>query len=200
MRNKQNIRLLFNPFIKMAGSKAAFIGLIALIISSWLNSVYNVHLGGVIDIYLVKNLSLKTAVSENLVIVASLVIVFGLILYFLKGLRFRIIDIVGLVLFSRIPFVLAPFIGSLIPKEKLQHLLKAAENISSPQGLEEIQNELVLISLIGFVMLLLVVLFIIWLYNAFVLLNNEKSLKVNLLFAVGLVVSEIVSKIIITFI
>jgi hypothetical protein len=200
MKNKQTIRLLFNPFIKIAGTRAAFIGLIVLGISSWLNSVYNIHLGGVVDIYMVKEVSLITAVSENLIIVASLAIVFGLLVFFLKGLRFRLVDLIGLILFSRIPFVLAPFISSLIPQEKLQNLLEAVENISGPQGLAAVQNELILISFIGLLMLLLVVFFIIWLYNAFVLLCNQKGLKINILFVAGLIISEIISKTIISLI
>lgn len=200
MKTKNQLKLFFNPFVKIAGYRAALIGLIVLGFSSWLNSLYNVHLGGIIDIYLVKSVSLKIAALENIIIVGSLIIVCGFLLYIFRGFRFRIIDLLGLILFSRIPFVLAPLIAVSIPEKKLQRLLEAAENISGPQGLEGILNELVLISLIGFVMLLLIVLFIIWLYNAFVLLSNDKGLKVNLLFIVGLIVSEIVSKIIISFI
>lgn len=172
--------LLFNPFTRIAGSKALATGLVIMIASALIGAYSGTYFDGAIDIHPIPAFNVINALIFMMGGYIALVVVFylfGVILA--KGVRF--VDIAGTVAFARWPYIIAALSGFLLgaPKD-IQAILLA---MRTPAG--TIASILILVAAIWTVALL---------YKAYKVSTGLKGAKCTISFIVGLIVAEVLSK------
>jgi hypothetical protein len=108
-----NSRLFFNPFTQIAGFKSFIIGIVGLLITTFLAFITGTHFNGFLNIDFAKDSHYWVYLIENLTnwLFLSVFLHFsGLIL---SHSKIRVIDTFGTTLFSRIPLILAPLIRTI---------------------------------------------------------------------------------------
>lgn len=189
-----NWTIFWNPFKCYETKKMLVLGLVFFFIGSWLASQFDFTFDGVLDLHSVAKVNLVRALQENAINVALLsvlVFVVGIII----NSRTRVVDVLNAVLIFRIPFYVAILFSSIPFVRKAQEgILENLKDLSHFQ-LEALQ----IITLLAFslVILLLLTYAIILLFNGFKTATNAKTWQHYILFAVALLVAEIVSKILI---
>ncbi len=162
-------KLLFNPFTRIAGTKSLIVGLIALLITSFLAYLTGTHFYGfyIINaknsdfwVYLVENIS-------NWLFISVFLFVSGLI--FSKS-KIRAIDIFGTTLLSMIPLIIVPVVR-LIP------------------GLQTFATQSFARYAFGLVSIIAVIWTISLLFNAYKVSSNLKNEKLIISFIVCLVLA-----------
>jgi len=173
---------LFNPFHKIAGAKALFMGLvfaiITLIIAPFSYSAFDSALG--FHKAQFENWWSYTAV--NCISWISLVFVYCIAAILFSKTKFRLVDIVGTTLLARAPLLIIAIIAFYLPelhKEDIQHL-------------DEFH-----LSFIAIIALISIVLCTIWmvalLFNAYRVSLNIKGNKAIWTFILTLLCAEILS-------
>ena len=175
-------KYLFNPFIYLAGGKALLIGFVAMTLTLVIASYSNTHFDGAIDAHIGLNTSFSVYVLEQFIAWGSLVLVFNVMAMILSKSNFRFIDIAGTLALSRTPMLLIALIG-FVPA--LQNI-----NITKPEPAMIVLSLVLLIPLIWAIALM---------YNAFSISVNLKGTTAIVGFVVGLLLSEILSKVLIHF-
>ena len=186
-------KLLFNPFIKVAGSRALVYGLIIILLSSLIAYFSHTCFDGIIDVHFSSYRLLSVKIFEGLLNWASLSIVFYFISLLITGSSVRFIDVTGTMALSRFPMLISALIGFVMMKNK------AAEYLS--WKLLNIGDEITLHIgdiIVFLISLILVLICIIWtvalMYNAFKVSANAKGQKSIIAFIIGLIISEILVK------
>ncbi len=190
------MRHFWNPFYKLAGWKALISGLIALAILGLLGGYFDAHFDGVIDMHVAKEVSYGTAFFESVVNWLVLVVIWGIAAIILYGFRFRFIDLLGIMAFVRIPFIILPPLAYVFSiKETIDELTTMTLEHSAEFSMEPLAS----FSFVAFVILSLavIILSVIWMYNGFKLLSNSKGVRLNVTFIAGLIVGELLSKVLI---
>lgn len=184
MKNK--IKLLYNPFEKIAGWKAFAIGFPIILISVFIaydagslfwRSTNLTFLDGksLFDAYLWHGLSLLT--------MCVCFYIMGLILA--KSIRLQ--DIVGFVLLARIPYLFMALISYLFTEEDLMFLLSSLGDMNIESLLPLISR----ISIMALVSIIVLVWYIALLYNGYRVSTGLKGWKCIWSFIVALVFADI---------
>lgn len=187
--------LLFNPFLKIAGVKALVVGLIFVIISSLFAFYFQTHFDGVLDVHYGEIKLWWIPFVENGINILSLFLVFYILGAILTRGRLRWIDILGTTVLARFPLVLMPFgnIGG--------HLQNIGESfVKNPSQLSELKVDVGQITfLICFVILSICIMiwYVALLFNAYKISTNLKQGKLIVSFIAGLLLAEIISKVVI---
>lgn len=189
------IQKLFNPFIQIAGAKSVIIGLLFLTLSSTLAAFFNTRFDGIIDAHYNKHQSFYVSYLDNLInitVLTSVFFGFGAILT--KG-RTRFIDILGTTMLSRFPL-------SIIPLFNIQNQSgiigeKIIQSITHPYAMQLTQFEWIYLIISGIISLLLTIWFIVLLFKAYKISTNLKGANLIVSFILGIIIAEILSKIII---
>ena len=177
---------LFNPFVYLAGSRALFLGLIAMLATSFIGYYSHIHFDGVIDIHLGSITSMNYFL-EQVIDLGTIVV-----LFFIGGLIFsrssiRLIDVAGTLALARWVMIFPAIIGFFIsaptaPPHTIEGILKT------------LTPGMVVFGLFG-------VVFGIWMialmYYAFTVSCNMKGGKATAIFIAVLVIAEIMSSFII---
>jgi hypothetical protein len=189
------MRHFWNPFYKLAGWKAFIPGLIALAVLGLFGGYFDTHFDGVIDLHVAEEVPFGTAFLENIINWLVLIIVWGIAAVILNGYRFRSIDLIGIMGFVRIPFIVIPPLAYLFSIKDIIDNITAMALDQSELSLEPLAS----LDFVAFVILSLavIILSVIWMYNGFKLLSNSKGVRLNVTFIIGLIVSELLSKVII---
>ena len=185
---RQLTTLLFNPFEKYSETVLLLFGIVFTALATLLGFYFDARFDGVLDMHFVKNVTLKEVVLDNLIAIFCLfVFLFGVAKFINSKTRF--IDILNIVLISRI----AIYLLTLSPKpsdELLKNLIQ--QNTASINSLD-----LSLLVFGGIMALLSLVWYIVLLYNGFKTASNAKKTLPIVLFAISIVVAEILSKVLI---
>lgn len=166
---------LYNPFNQIAGLKSLIIGLIGLLITTYLAFITGTHFNGLLNIDFAKDSDYWVFLTENIsnwLLISAFMYISGLIL---SKSKIRVIDIFGTTLLSRVPLIITPLIRTLPVFQSFMHQswqLYALEGVY-------------LISLIWTIILL---------FNAFTISCNLKSEKLIISFIVSMTLSEICTK------
>jgi len=169
---------LYNPFNRIAGFKSLIIGLVGLLITTYLAFKTGTHFNGLININFAKDSDYWLFFTENLsnwLFISTFMYTSGLIL---SKSKIRVIDIFGTILLSRIPLIIAPLIR-LIP-------LFQSFVIQSWQ----------MYFVIGFYLVSLIWTTIL-LFNAFKISCNLKNERLIISFIISMILSEICTKLVI---
>ncbi|MHA3789867.1 hypothetical protein ACX0HA_16790 [Flavobacterium hauense] len=183
-------KLLFNPFEKFDARALLFTGILITVIGSLLGYRYNARFDGVLDVHFSADVKYVEPFSDNVFNIAFLFIalyIFGRII----NKKVRPIDILATVMISRLPLYLVCFAN--VDGKLFIEAAKAFEN--GPNALSANPADLMVVAIIGLLMVPFLVWYIALLYNGFKIAVNAKTAKHNLLFALALIIAEILSKI-----
>ncbi|HET8573193.1 MAG TPA: YIP1 family protein [Edaphocola sp.] len=171
--------ILFNPFKKLAGSKALGIGLAILLVTAVIAGFSHCHFDGALDAHMGADLPAWVYYLEALIAWGITALVFYLTGVIFSTSKIRLVDVLGTTALARYPFFFMAILGFGMPEP------------TSSVGLP-FANTYIVISLLS-------VLIAIWnialLYHAFSVSCNLKKSKGVKAFIVALIVAEIISKI-----
>lgn len=186
MKNKFAWNLLFNPFTRIAGWQAFVLGLLFVLLTGIIGSYAGVAFDGVIDVHFIENLSMKDSfvlLAIDIVSIAVILFITGLII----SKRVRFVDILGTMVLARTPLILLAIFGLFVTP------VSAEEIVNNPMVI--LHNPgLILFSVIS---IPVVIWFIALMYNGFKVSTGAKGTKLIVGFIIGLIVAEIVSKVVI---
>jgi hypothetical protein len=188
--------LLFNPFEKYAGKEALISGIALAACAALLSSLFNTRFDGVLDIHFVAvDTSVKTALLDQLINLASLIVIFYILALAFGAKSTRLVDVAGTLALARAPFILAPFLNS----TGFMSAFSSKFEYITPGSMPEITASDIL-PLIPVILVLIVL--SIWMialsFNAWKVSTNLKGIKLIVSFIIGVLASEILSKTILT--
>lgn len=174
--------LLFNPFDRIAGSKALFAGIAVMAITAVCAYLTDTHYDGLLDIHVgYRGTAAMSFIEQFLVWMVSAN------LFFLSGKLFsksaiRYLDVAGTMALSRAPMILGCLVGLFFPDVNLV-------------GMKDFDPEtMTVIIALGFVSAIPVIWYVALMYNAFSVSCNLRGTRGIIVFTGTLIVSEIVSK------
>lgn len=186
MRNKFAWNLLFNPFIRIAGWQAFALGMLFVLLTGVIGAYAGVSFDGALDSHITEYLSMKDSFLFLGIDAVSIVVIF-----FITGLilsrQLRFVDILGTMVLARAPMILLAIFGLFVTP------VSSAEIIADPMVIL-LNPGLIIFSVIGVLTLIWVVALM---YNGFKVSTGIKGVRLTVGFIVGLIVAEVVSKILI---
>ncbi len=189
------IQKLFNPFVQIAGSKSLIFGLLFLLLSSTLAAFFNTRFDGILDAHYTKNQSFYLSYLDNLINISVITLIFfGFGSFLTKG-RTRFIDILGTSALARFPLFIIPLFN--IQNQSGLIGEKIIQSITKPNDIQLTQFEWIYLIISGIISLLLIIWYIALLFKAYKISTNLKGANLIVSFILGLVIAEIVSKILI---
>lgn len=184
MKNK--LKVLYNPFIQIAGWKAFFIGGLIVLISVIVACYGNQYYIGVANIHFVPDANLGYAfVSQAIGLFLIVVLFYFSGLLFSKGVRFQ--DVLGTVVLSRYPYIIPAFFGYFVDYDKMTNSISS---IISAQPTETL-NDWLLFIVIALIMLVIFIWYIALLWNAFRVSTDLKGIKGIIIFIITLLFADI---------
>jgi hypothetical protein len=179
---------LFSPFTYIAGAKALFTGWAIMLVTALICSYSHTHFDGVIDAHTGRITPVFLYFTEPLIDWACLVLILYIACLVFSRSATRFIDVAGTIALARWPLLFYSFVGfGLNPPPGIN------EHADANTMLQGITGPFIFFSIIGMV-------FIIWmialLYNAFSVSGNIKGGKATAVFIAGLIIAEVLSKII----
>lgn len=187
MKSNGFFGFMFNPFTRIAGWQAVGLGLAFVLLTGVIGTISNVSFDGVIDMHLTQQQTFFKSFSYLTIDIFSLVLVMYLTgLFISKGFRF--VDILGTMTLAKAPYII---------------LAVAGYFIESPDVAEILKNPYVIFQSVSFIILMLISLPVtIWsialMYNALKISCGVKGNKLTVAFVIAILVSEIISKILIS--
>lgn len=185
-------KFFYNPFESHSEKQLLLVGLVFTIIGSFLAMQFETRFDGMFDSHFANNLGYQPFL-DNLIAIACLVTVL-----FAAGkminTKTRFIDIVNTSLVSRVPLYLTCFFnaGGLL-SDVTEKLLQSA----SPADIDAISgSDLALLTIVGFLGIILLIWFFLLLWNGFKVATNARGIKHIAIFIVAILVGEAISKII----
>jgi hypothetical protein len=175
---QMKINYLYNPFTRIAGLKSLITGLFALLLTTYLSFWTGTHFNGLSNIDFAKDSGFIFFLVEHLSSWISISIFFYLSGLFLSKSKIRVIDILGTLLFARIPLIITPlirifpFFQSFVFQSWEMYLILG----------------IYLFSLIWTIILL---------FNGFKISCNLKNVKLITSFIISLIIAEITTRLII---
>jgi hypothetical protein len=178
---------LFNPFEKYDARPLLFIGLLAIPFGSLLAFLFGAHYNGALDMHVGQGTTFVLAFTENVFAIAFLFT--GLFIYsYIINKKTRPIDILSTVLIARIPLYVTTLAG-------IGGYMTALETTvnENPNALNEMPQELIPVLLISLLLIPLVIWFFALLYNGVKTASNLKTTQQKIMFAVTILIIEIIS-------
>jgi len=182
--NKNNFwQLVINPFTRIAGWQAFFVGLTFVAGSSIIGTYSGVNFDGVVDFHFAKDITLATSFAVSGISIFSITFcmwIAGLLI----SKNFRIIDILGTMTLAKAPMIILAIASFFATAPELNNILQ------KPQ---------ILLSDAGFVLLIILTIPVtIWsitlMYQGFKVSIGAKGQKVTSTFIVVMFLAEAVSK------
>lgn len=192
---KNNLKLLINPFQKIAGYQALTFGVIGLVISTILSWLSGCHYQGLMNFGPAPNSALWCFAMEHLIVWLIPVALFYIAGLIFSHAKIRFIDVLGTVAFAQLPLIIMnlfyffPVMQSML---LIFQDLQVEQNVSQIMALTEDpifikSTSLVLISLIFWVWAL------IWMYNALRVSCNFKGNKLVVIYIVSIIGGSIIT-------
>jgi hypothetical protein len=185
MKNKWNI--IWNPFTRIAGWQAFFLGTALVFLSAIIGKFANLNFDGAVDAHFYEGqLTLSHVLCVSLIDVLSVFVVMTIGAFILTK-NFRIIDILGTITLARAPFILLAIFGLFVTQPNLKEI---------------IENPMIILSykmfmIFGLFSLPVLVWYIALLYNAFKVSTGATGGKMIAIFISALLIAEIISKVLI---
>ncbi len=186
MKTNEFGSLIFNPFKRIAGWEAFGIGLVIAVLTTFTGNFAGIYFDGVIDMHFAENFdSLKSwlMIPVNIISISVIMWLAGITV----SKNFRFIDILGTMTLSRAPFLLIALASFFVKVPDLSGIM---------------QDPFVMFDSISFIIILIFTFpIIIWsvtlMYNAYKISTGASGQKLSISFIFGLIIAEIISKIII---
>lgn len=185
-------KILINPFEKLQENQLLSIGVFAMLLGSFIGSALNARFDGFLDLHFTHHTSFSTVLLDNLInTTSSILLLFGLGRYI--NSKTRLIDIINTILVSRIPFYLLPLFNlSGIISRASGLLIALSQNQISVQDIP--QFTFVFFIVFAFFTLIAIVWVVTLLFNGFKTACNSKTTLHHIIFAISILLSEVISK------
>jgi hypothetical protein len=163
---KMKTKLLFNPFIKIAGGKALLFGVLGMFLAGYVSFYSQTHFDGVLNIHSGYQGSMLMHMIWPFADVLFLSLWFWLAAAIFSKTKYRIIDIFGTQAFAFLPIVPASVLGFYKGAERLAERLQDIDPKCITPDMFPLHD------LLGVIVLALVVLTLtacsgVWIFNAF---------------------------------
>jgi hypothetical protein len=193
MKNRILISWLFTPFKFIAGTKALIAGIIVMALISVLSWQSNIRFDGVLDIHMGSSASYLVHAIYQAVTWVTLTWVFYVTARIVSKSETRLIDIAGTMALSQAPLILTALWG-FIPGI---HIDFGDINLLSLNEIMLILKDNKGILILNMIVFVISTIWVIVLrYNAYTVSANVKGMVAIVSFAVAILVSEIISKIV----
>lgn len=191
---KNIFRLLFKPHERWQEKTLLLIGVISVIIGCLLADFAKISYDGILDIHFNKKMTFITSLKENIINIGC---VFALLFAFGKMMnkKTRWIDILNTSVIYRIPLFLAVPVVKTPVFEKMQNIVVKNPDHFTHFPLSIIDSFQLMVASV--LLLLLITYSIVLLINGFKTATNIKKWQHFVIFALLLIVAEIISKILI---
>ncbi len=188
-----NKYLIFNPFVKIAGTKSLIIGLVVMLIAGFTGFYSKTHFDGILNVHAGSQAPMYIHLAGPFISVFTVALWFAIFSLFFAKPNVRYVDIIGTQCFAFIPLMPASFLGFFeIMDTASKKIQEYAANPSQPIIIEPF-TILIFVILITFVMLLSV-LSAILIYNGFKVASNLPN-KVHIpVYISGLVIGMVIPK------
>ena len=185
MKNK--VKLIVNPFIRIAGGQALIWGFLGLIVSTLLCWISHYH--GLLHFGPAPNPAWWCYLAEHLIVWLIPALLFYLGGLFLSHSRIRVIDVLGTVLFAQLPLFGMNLI-SLLPAMRMMSQMNM--NMSPEEMLAQPYFILAMIlTLLGLPFLILT---LIWMFNALKVSCNLKQWKLWTVALIGIIGGDVLCR------
>lgn len=190
MKNK--VKLIVNPFIRIAGGQALIWGFLGLIVSTLLCWISGYHYHGLLHFGPAPNPAWWCYLAEHLIVWLIPALLFYLGGLFLSHSRIRVIDVLGTVLFAQLP-LLGMNLISLLPAMRMMSQMNM--NMSPEEMLAQPYFVLAMIlTLLGLPFLILT---LIWMFNALKVSCNLKQWKLWTVALIGIIAGDVLCRLLI---
>ncbi len=183
-------KLIFNPFVKIAGLQALSFGALFIIGGALLAGFFNARFDGVLDLHFAPLKNFNQPLIDQILVWVSLVIVFYP-LSLILGAKPIFIDIAGTFALARLPFAFIPLVNATGFLSEFSEKMKSIDMANPVLPISGLEIPL----FIGLILVILV--FMIWLvilyFNAFKTSTNLKGNRLIYSFISGILVAEILS-------
>ena len=187
MKNK--VKLIVNPFIRIAGGQALIWGFLGLIVSTLLCWISGYHYHGLLHFGPAPNPAWWCYLAEHLIVWLIPALLFYLGGLFLSHSRIRVIDVLGTVLFAQLP-LLGMNLISLLPAMRMMSQMNM--NMSPEEMLAQPYFILAMIlTLLGLPFLILT---LIWMFNALKVSCNLKQWKLWIVALIGIIGGDVLCR------
>ena len=190
MKNK--VKLIVNPFIRIAGGQALIWGFLGLIVYTLLCWISGYHYHGLLHFGPAPNPAWWCYLAEHLIVWLIPALLFYLGGLFLSHSRIRVIDVLGTVLFAQLP-LLGMNLISLLPAMRMMSQMNM--NMSPEEMLAQPYFVLAMIlTLLGLPFLILT---LIWMFNALKVSCNLKQWKLWTVALIGIIGGDVLCRLLI---
>lgn len=187
MKNK--VKLIVNPFIRIAGGQALIWGFLGLIVSTLLCWISGYHYHGLLHFGPAPNPAWWCYLAEHLIVWLIPALLFYLGGLFLSHSRIRVIDVLGTVLFAQLP-LLGMNLISLLPAMRMMSQMNM--NMSPEEMLAQPYFILAMIlTLLGLPFLILT---LIWMFNALKVSCNLKQWTLWTVALIGIIGGDVLCR------
>lgn len=187
MKNK--VKLIVNPFIRIAGGQAFIWGFLGLIVSTLLCWISGYHYHGLLHFGPAPNPAWWCYLAEHLIVWLIPALLFYLGGLFLSHSRIRVIDVLGTVLFAQLP-LLGMNLISLLPAMRMMSQMNM--NMSPEEMLAQPYFILAMIlTLLGLPFLILA---LTWMFNALKVSCNLKQWKLWIVALIGIIGGDVLCR------
>ncbi|MGO3155586.1 hypothetical protein [Mesonia sp.] len=189
-----NYKLLYNPFERFQERFLISVGTIALIIGALLAFYFQARFDGVLDLHFVSQVDLWQTFADQAINVACLSICLGALAFYMNK-RTRIIDVLAVCLFARLPYYLLSIFNVNGVMVKISE-----EILKDPMGITTgniAMPHLLLLLVFSGLSLIAIIWQLVLLYNGTKVTSNAKGTKYSILFVIAIIVAEILSKLLI---
>lgn len=192
------IQALFNPFERIAGGPSLLLGLLSIVLASWIGARKNIHFDGVLDMHVGPPFPLWLFIGEGIVSWLCMCVCLWIAGKAISRTSFRALDLCGTQALARWPTVITAII-SLLPgfhrfTDQLVQAIQA--DPLSPQITFASSDALAFLA-VTIVMLLGTVWMVALMWKSFSLCCNVRGTKAVLSFTVSLILAEVLSKVLI---
>jgi len=186
-----NWQTIFNPFSIFTEKQLVTGGLLITVIGSIIGFLCNGSYNGTLDMHIIDNSKLLTVSLENLINISTVTILFlGLGKYF--NSKTRVVDILNMAFWYRLPIYLVAFLTYLLLPTDFNH--RVANNIHTPEKLFSNPIEIILSALLGICILLNITYAIVLLVNGFKTATNTKKWQNWVGFGFVILISEAITQ------
>lgn len=187
--------ILFNPFEKYSERSLLTSGILLTLIGSFLGYWFNARYDGIIDLHFSSTITFYEPLLDNLVNLLSVGLLLLLLGKYLNR-KTRFVDILIATMISRLPIYLLSFSNY---GNFLSGITEKVLIYTTPENFGQIPPPELLfpILLFSIISILFLAWFISLLYKGFKISSNAKGTKPIILFALTLILAEVISKIII---
>jgi hypothetical protein len=198
--NRSIFAYLFRPFRFIAGRESLFIGLAVLALLFVLGYWSNTHFDGVLDSHyacLTKQSQTWVHAGYQLVAWFSLVVVFYPMGRTFSSSSVRLIDVAGTLAMARFPLLLLALWGF---NPGIHICMEGVNPFDTESVMSIFGDKIGLLVLTGLFSIAVIVWYIVVLYNAYSVSSNLKGSRGGWSFAIGLIISEIISRVLLNYI